>query len=105
MESLWKHCTVGQKEAIVGELLGNEEELSTDFYGKFVLRNVNVSHFKRKQNVWQSQQQSAGKRRELFQDIIAGDSGTQAEVCVKSACSNAYFQFTQGHPPSKKQKK
>lgn len=70
VESLWKHCTVGQKETIVNELLASEEELSADFYGKFVLRNVNISHFKRKQNTWQIQQETAGKRRELFQDII-----------------------------------
>ena len=74
---------MGQKEAIVTELLDSEEELSADFYGKFVLRNLNVSHYKRKQNVWQTQQEMAGKRRELFQDIIAGDSGIQEEVCCR----------------------
>ena len=81
VESVWRHCTVSQKEAIVSELLASEEELSADFYGKFVLRNVNASHFKRKQNVWQTQQEMAGKRRELFQDIIGDDSGIQEEVC------------------------
>eukprot|EP00731_Ephydatia_muelleri_P026882 Em0018g982a len=79
VESVWRHCTVSQKEAIVSELLASEEELSADFYGKFVLRNVNASHFKRKQNVWQTQQEMAGKRRELFQDIIGDDSGIQEE--------------------------
>ena len=79
VESVWEHCTVGQKEAIVTEMLDSEEELSADFYGKFVLRNLNVSHYKRKQNVWQTQQEMAGKRRELFQDIITGDSGIQEE--------------------------
>ena len=64
------------------ELLGNEEELCSDYYGKFVLRNVNALHYKKMQGAWQSQQQSAGKRQELFQDIISGDTGTSAEVCV-----------------------
>lgn len=79
MDALWRHCEVGRKEGLARELLAHEEELSEDFYGRIVLRNCNIAHFKKKQAAWQEVQEASDKRRQLFQDIISDpDAGTSA---------------------------
>lgn len=64
---------MGQKESLVQELLTHEGSLGDSFYGRIVLRNCNVTHYKRKQAAWQSGQQAAERKRELFRDIVTDD--------------------------------
>ena len=79
VDALWQHCEVGRKESLARELMAHEEELSADFYGRIVLRNCNIAHYKKKQAAWQEVQNAADKRRQLFQDIISEpEAGTSA---------------------------
>ncbi len=73
MDAVWRNCEVGRKETLAHELLAHEEELSSNFFGKIVLRNCNVSHYKRKQAVWKEEERGVAKRREMFQDILGGE--------------------------------
>lgn len=70
---------MAQKEALVRELLAHEGSLGDSFYGRIVLRNCNIAHYKRRQAAWQSRQWAEERKRELFQDIIA-DSVTSGDV-------------------------
>ena len=69
VDAVWKHCEVSKKGALASELLKHEDELTASFFGKIVLRNCNIAHYKRKQVAWQELQRAKDKKRELFRDI------------------------------------
>ena len=50
--------------------MAHEDELLANYFGKIVLRNCNISHYKKKQGTWRNMEGAAEKRRELFQDIL-----------------------------------
>ena len=76
VDSVWRHCEVKRKKAIVQKLITHEEKLTSDFYGRIVLRNCNVAHYKKRQAAWQGDQCAAAYRRDLFQDIVSTDEIT-----------------------------
>jgi len=67
---LWRQTEVQRKQELAKQLMAYEEELSANFYGKMVLRNCNISHYKKKRTAWQDVERATEKRRELFQDIL-----------------------------------
>lgn len=70
VDMLWKQSEVQRKQELAEQLITHEEELSVNYYGKIILRNCNISHYKKKQAVWQDAERATEKRRELFQDIL-----------------------------------
>ena len=52
VEVVWRHSEVGCKQGLAQELLEHEEQLKEDFFGKIVLRNCNITHYKSKQAAW-----------------------------------------------------
>lgn len=70
MDSLWRQCEIGHKDQLAKLLLTHEEELTGDFYGHIVLRNCNIVHYKKKQDVWRIGERAAERKRNLFEDII-----------------------------------
>ncbi len=71
MDSLWRNCEISRKDELAETLLAAEEQLAEDFYGKIVLRNCNISYYKKKQDSWMEQEKAAEKKRTLFEDIIS----------------------------------
>ncbi len=71
MDSVWRNCEINRKDELAEVLLACEEQLAEDFYGKIVLRNCNIAHYKRKQESWREQEKAAEKKRTLFEDIIS----------------------------------
>lgn len=70
VDVLWRMSEVSKKEDLAVLLLAHEEELTADFHGSIVLRNCNIAHFRKKQAGWLDQQRAAGRKREIFQDIL-----------------------------------
>ena len=58
------------KEAITQELALSEQQLNGNFYGRIVLRNCGVEHFKRKDKTWHEKEQKAAKKRKLLEEIL-----------------------------------
>ncbi len=75
VDVLWRLSEVKKKEELATILLANEEELASDFHGSIVLRNCNITHFRKKQEGWVKSQEAVGRRQEIFQDIL-GDQST-----------------------------
>ena len=76
VDALWRNCEISRKDQLAQKLLAHEDELGDDFYGQIVLRNCNIAHYKKKQDVWVEQERTAEKKRHLFEDIIGEDSVT-----------------------------
>ena len=70
MDALWRSSEVSLKESLAEELIAHEAELAEDFYGRIVMRNCNLSHYRRKQAMWQEKTVTAANARELFHDIL-----------------------------------
>ncbi len=70
MDSLWKTQDLEKKSDIAKVLLAQEDKLSADFYGNIVLRNCNIASYKSQQGEWAEAQRQAGKKKELFQDLL-----------------------------------
>ena len=68
------------KESLVEELLKHEEELTADFYGRIVMRNCNVNHYKRRQVVWEKKMETVTSTRQLFRDILEDEPPCAAEI-------------------------
>ena len=76
VDAVWRHCEVKRKKTIAQKLLAHEEKLASNFYGRIVLRNCNVVHYKKKQTSWRGDQSAVAHRRDLFQDIVSTDEIT-----------------------------
>lgn len=58
------------KEAITQELALCEQQLNSNFYGRIVLKNCGVEHFKRKDKTWHEKEQKAARKRKLLEEIL-----------------------------------
>ena len=81
VDVLWRQSEVHRKQELAEQLIAHEDELFANYYGKIILRNCNILHYKKKQAAWQDIERAAERRRELFQDIIED----QATVRVKGS--------------------
>ena len=70
VDVLWRQSEVQRKQELAEQLIAHKDELYANYYGKIMLRNFNISHYKKKQAAWQDVERATEKRRELFQDII-----------------------------------
>ena len=84
VDVLWRQSEVQRKQELAEQLIVHEDELFANYYGKIILRNCNISHYKKKQAVWQDVERATERRRELFQDIIED----QATVRVRGTKVN-----------------
>ncbi len=71
VDVLWTQAELEKKEELAQTLLAHEEQLTADFYGSIVLRNCDIAHYRKQQAGWAHQQKAAGKKRQLFQDILS----------------------------------
>ena len=72
MDVVWRFSEVTVKDSLAEELIAHEAEIAEDFYGRIVMRNCNLAHYRRKHRaVWQDKgPTTANTPRELFHDII-----------------------------------
>ena len=70
METCWRQAEVNYKEGITQELALSEKQLTSDFYGRIVLKNCGVEHFKRKDKTWHEKEQKAARKRKLLEEIL-----------------------------------
>lgn len=70
VETCWRQAGVKYKEAITQELALSEQQLNGNFYGRIVLKNCGVEHFKRKDKTWYEKEQKAAKKRKLLEEIL-----------------------------------
>ena len=84
VDVLWRQSEVQRKQELAEQLIAHEEELFANYYGKIILRNCNISHYKKKQEAWRDVERATEKRRELFQDILEDNpSMTHTEKRMK----------------------
>ena len=82
------------KEAITRELADNEHQLKDNFYGKFVLRNCGVEHFKRKDKTWHEREQKVERKRKLLDEIFEErDELSVSTKRAKPATENKFAQL------------
>ena len=109
VDALWQHCEVGRKPSLAQELMAHEQELSADFYGRIVLRNCNIAHYKKKQAAWQEGQKVADRRRQLFEDIIsepeAVSVGRKGTGKKRRGQQSSQLDKDEGHSSESKKKK
>ena len=70
VDVLSRQSEVQKKQELAEQLISHKDELFANYYGKIILRNCNISHYKKKQAAWQGVERATESRRELFQDII-----------------------------------
>ena len=70
VDVLWRQSEVQRKQELAEQLIAHKDELFANYYRKIILRNCNISHYKKKQAAWQDVERAAERRKELFQDII-----------------------------------
>lgn len=80
MDTIWRNSEVSVKESLAEELLAHEAELSDDFYGRIVMMNCNIGHYKRKQAMWHKRVETVDKTRELFRDILEEEPTTVSQA-------------------------
>ena len=74
VDVLWRQSEVQRKQELAEQLIAREDELYANYYGNIILRNCNISHYKKKQTAWQDVERATEKRRELFQNIIEDEA-------------------------------
>ena len=74
MDAVWRSSDISVKESLAEELMAHEEELADSFYGRIVMRNCNVAHYKRRQSVRDGAAAAATNTRKLFHDILEDES-------------------------------
>ena len=79
VDVLWRQSEVQRKQELAEQLIAHEDELFANYYGKIILRNCNISHYKKKRAAWQDVESAIERKRELFQDIL----GEKAQVRSK----------------------
>lgn len=70
VETCWRQAEVKFKEVITQELALSEQQLTGNFYGRIVLKNCGVEHFKRKDKTWHEKEQKAARKRKLLEEIF-----------------------------------
>ena len=70
METCWRQAEVKYKEDITQELVLSEQQLTSNFYGRIVLKNCGVEHFKRKDKTWHEKEHKAARKRKLLEEIF-----------------------------------
>ena len=78
MDAIWRNSEVAVKERLAEELLTHEAELADDFYGRIIMRNCNIAHYRRKQSIWQKES-AVTKTQELFRGILEDESTAALE--------------------------
>ena len=87
VDMLWRQSELERKEELAQTLLAHEEQLTADFYGSIVLRNCDIAHYRKQQVGWVDQQKAAGKRRQLFQDMLSESQSPAAGLQRKRTAS------------------
>ena len=96
METCWRQAEVKYKEVITQELALSEQQLTSNFYGKIVLKNCGVEHFKRKDKTWHEKEQKAARKRRLLEEILEEREDSRKQN--KKAKLNDEHKFTKLAP-------
>ncbi|XP_014661955.1 PREDICTED: nucleolar protein 9-like isoform X4 [Priapulus caudatus] len=70
LESIWSTATLKQKTSIAAELSARVDQLSSDRFGRYAVRNCALQHFKQRRKDWDEVQTRTSKKRKMFNDII-----------------------------------
>lgn len=70
MDTIWRNSDVSTKENLAEKLLAHHAQLSDNFYGRIVLRNCNITHYRRKQTVWLGEEEVVDETRQLFHESL-----------------------------------
>ncbi|XP_063902584.1 nucleolar protein 9-like [Zophobas morio] len=70
LEAIWASADIAFKEFIADSLLGEEQQISSNMYGKIVMKKCNIDFYKRKKTAWLEKQEANQKKQELFKDIL-----------------------------------
>lgn len=73
LDKLWAIADINTKETMVIEIVPHEQLLANNFFGKFVLKNFRVEHFKRKREEWKQGEVSGDKKKDMFRDILGDE--------------------------------
>lgn len=76
----WSHSTIEMKEAMVQELAEKDRELQNNFHGKFIYRNCKVESYKSKKQEWRDKEESAQRKKEMFQELLKDEEKQQTQV-------------------------
>lgn len=77
LEKLYFGSDLKNKEKIAHELMENERTLAGDRIGKYALRTCKVSLYREKRNIWMNGANKNEKKREMFDDILNDNEGTE----------------------------
>ena len=80
VDKCWSLVDLKIKEMIADELLKREDELKTNHYGRFVIRNCNLDYYKRKKPDWIDQERAFEKKKKMFEDVIQEDDDEKRPV-------------------------
>eukprot|EP01147_Barroeca_monosierra_P003058 gene3058-5836_t len=70
LDSIWECIDVKTKEEVARQLLDEESRLKESVYGRRVIYNCRLPHFKRQKEEWAAKQKSIAAKKEMFKDII-----------------------------------
>ncbi|GAB5586639.1 Nucleolar protein 9 [Umbelopsis nana] len=84
MDQCWKVADIDMKAKIAQDLVNHEFDLSKNFFGKYILRNCNIDHFKRKREEWVEREKGIERKKDMFKDIL-GDTSLPATKAAQAA--------------------
>lgn len=70
VDRCWTLVDVKTKETIADELLTKEDELKASHYGRFVVRNCGLDHYKKTKPVWIEKERALEKKKKMFADLL-----------------------------------
>eukprot|EP00092_Neocalanus_flemingeri_P033062 GFUD01035956.1.p1 GENE.GFUD01035956.1~~GFUD01035956.1.p1 ORF type:complete len:644 (-),score=270.85 GFUD01035956.1:12-1943(-) len=87
VDSLWKHSTIKQRQAMVEDLASKVDVLNSNRFGKFVVQNCFVAVYKRSKEDWRKLVEKGDKIGDMFTDII-GDTKPVVKRKVEEGATN-----------------
>ena len=93
VETCWQQAGVKYKEVINKELAQHEHHLNSNFYGRIVLRNCGIEHYKRKDASWHEREQRVAKKKKMLEEILEEREESVHHRKVKPVEENPFPKF------------
>ncbi|KAJ3145160.1 Nucleolar protein 9 [Geranomyces michiganensis] len=77
VDKAWAVADISLKEKIAEDLLLNYNTLSSNHFGKFVLRNCKIDSFKRRREEWVEKEMGIERKKDMFKEFL-GDETAKA---------------------------
>ena len=85
IDTCWKHLDVAEKETITEELTASEQHLSRNFYGRIMLRNCGIEHYKKRSGDWNAREEKVLRKRKMLDEILKEEKETVVTKKAKKA--------------------